>query len=68
MSPTASSTYDGQQHFWCVRYRTAAAAVELYYVGVEMHSYISYFDGTFLRSCTVGHRVFPEIGVSDTAL
>ena len=30
MSPTASSTYDGQQHLWWVRYRTAAAAVQLY--------------------------------------
>ena len=38
MSPTASSTYDGQQHLWCVRYRTAAAAVELYYVAAEIYS------------------------------
>ena len=29
MSPAAYSTYDGQQQLWCVRYRTAAAAVEL---------------------------------------
>ena len=36
MSPTASGPYDGQQHLWCVRYRTAAAAVELYRVDVEM--------------------------------
>ena len=41
MSPTANSAYDGQQHSWCVRYRTAAAAVELYYVDTEMCSYSS---------------------------
>ena len=34
----ASNTSDGQQHLWCVRYRTAAAAVELYYVTAEIHS------------------------------
>ena len=39
MSATASSTYDGQQHFCFVLYRTAAAAVELYYVASEMYSY-----------------------------
>ena len=66
MSPTASNTYDGQQHFWCVRYRIAAAAVELYSVDAEMYSYstsataASYCDSTFLRSCAVGHRVVPE--------
>ena len=38
ISPTASSTYDGQQHFWCVRYRTAAAAAELHYMAAEMYS------------------------------
>ena len=37
MSPIASNTYDGQQYLWCVRYRTAAAAVELYYVAAEMY-------------------------------
>ena len=39
MPPTANSTYGGQQHFWCVRYRTAAAALELCYVDAEMRSY-----------------------------
>ena len=37
MSPTASSTYDGQQHLW-LRYRTAVVAVELYYVAAEVYS------------------------------
>ena len=34
-----SNTFDGQQYFWCVRYRTPAAGVELYYVDGEMYSY-----------------------------
>lgn len=33
---TASSTFVVQQLVWCVRYRTAAAAVELYSVDAEM--------------------------------
>ena len=38
VSPALSSTYDDQQHSWCVRYRLAAAAVELHYVAAEMYS------------------------------
>ena len=33
----SNSTCYGQQHLWCVRYRTAAAAVELYYAAAEMY-------------------------------
>ena len=53
MPLTASSTYDGQQHFWCLRFRAAAAAVEPYFVGAKM-------DGTIPWSFTVGHRVLHE--------
>ena len=38
MPPTASHTQDGQLHLWCVRYRAAATAVELYYLAAEVYS------------------------------
>ena len=39
MSATASSTYDGRQHFWSVRYRTTAAEAQLYFLAAEMYGY-----------------------------
>ena len=61
MSPTASSTYDGQQHLWCVCCRTAAAALRgCGDVQLQQDCYSSCCDGAFLRSCTVGNRVLPE--------
>ena len=38
INTTASSTYDGQQHVCCVRYRAAAAIVQLWYEATEMYS------------------------------
>ena len=58
----------------CMCYRTVAAAVELYYVDAEVYSYSSSTataatncDSIILRSCAVGHRVLPELGVGCTA-
>ena len=48
--------YDGQQHLRRVRYRIAAAAVCCGDAQLQQDCYSSYSDGTFSRSCAVGHR------------
>ena len=60
MSPTASSTHDDQQHFWYVRYRTAAAAVELCYVAAERYS--------CSRSATAAAVAIPFYGAALSAM
>ena len=70
MSPTPSG---GQEHLWCARYRTAAAAVKLYHVAAEMYSCSSTATAAaatssfYLRSCAVGHRVLPALDVTAVA-
>ena len=71
MSPTASCTYDGQQRLKCVRYRTAAAAAELYYVAAEIYSCSSTATAAAVTApygaALSATRVLPELKASSTA-